>query len=167
MTMRRSIRSKPALILQGVMATTAFILAACGGDDGDKTSASAGTGSGPSSPQIDRNRALLDSLGLYPQAVVVREYVTTKGGVGREYGTFVDLPDAPTTVTVFYRDKLKALGWEATQEQAAVSVYSKGGQTLSITRYGAATPAPAPVQTTTVTVRQAVELKFFFAVEVG
>ncbi|HLF76155.1 MAG TPA: hypothetical protein VJB57_01570, partial [Dehalococcoidia bacterium] len=111
--MMQTTQTRPTPIFLALLIAAALVIAACGGDDKDDGGGGkggAGTGSGPSSPQIDRNRALLDSLGSYPQAVVVREYVTTKGGVGREYGTFVDLPDAPTTVTVFYRDKLKALG---------------------------------------------------------
>jgi hypothetical protein len=164
-TMMQITRTKPALLFLALMTAATLAVGACGGDDKQDSKG----GGGASAPQTltERNRALLDALGSYPQAVVVREYVTAKGAVGREYGTFGDSSQPATEVTAFYRDKLKAQGWETTQEQTAVSAYSKGGQTLSITRYGATTPAPAPVQTTTVTARQAVELKFFFAIEVS
>ena len=110
---------------------------------------------------------MLDSLATYPNAVLVREYVTTGGAIGREYGTFIETAQAASEIGVFYRDKLKSQGWETTQEHAAVSMYSKGGQTLSIMRYGPDTPVPASDQKTMVKARHAVELKFFFAVEAG
>ena len=115
--MTGSLRASPTLLFFALLATLAL---ACGGDDNESTDTNG------SSTAADRNRALLESLGTHPQAVFVREYVTSKGAVGREYGTFGDLADAPTAVTAFYRDKLRAQGWEATQEHAAVSAYSKG-----------------------------------------
>jgi hypothetical protein len=156
---------RPALAILALVAAGALLIAACGGDEDDETTI--GVAPVSATVKIDAGRAFIDSLGSYPSAVLVREYVTTGGAVGREYGTFIETAQAASEIGVFYRDKLKSKGWETTQEHAAVSVYSKGNQTLSVMRYGATTPTPAADQTTIVTARHAVELKFFFAVEAG
>jgi hypothetical protein len=111
------------------------------------------------------HRALLDSLGAYQKTTLVREYVLTNGGLGRQYASDLPLDQAPTAVTVFYRNKLSALGWQTLEEHAAVSCYAKGTQTVSILRDG---PNDPGLPTGARLVRSAAPsagAKFFFAIE--
>jgi hypothetical protein len=117
----------------------------------------------------DPHRALLASLGAYQGATLIREYVLANGGFGRQYASDLPLDQAPTAVTMFYADKLLALGWQMLGEpDAAVSCYAKGRQAVWILRAGPTDPGP-PSEA-----RSAVEIaappagaKFFFAVEAG
>lgn len=112
-------------------------------------------------------RALLDSLGTYPGATLLRESVTADGRLNREYGTAEDIKTAPTAATIFYRKQLKALGWETLEEHAAVSAYAKGPISFLIAR-GAATPLDTlPGETTIMTAKPAFVPSFYFLIQVG
>jgi hypothetical protein len=122
---------------------------------------------GLASDDVAGNRALLDSLGGYRGATLVREYVLSNGTVGREYATELPLDKAPTAVTVFYRDKLLARGWKTLGEHAAVSAYVKGDQTVWILRAGPVDPGPPAEARSVKSGKTPRNPRFFFAIEAG
>jgi hypothetical protein len=153
-----------------VLVASAQIIA-CGGN-GDEPRRDFSTVSEPpraaaAQAVVNRNQALLDSLGVFPGALLVREYVKDSGAVGRDYGTLSSPSQAATDTTLFYRDKLAAQGWETVQEHAAISVYRKGEQTLTIMRYGPSAPAPEAGQKTITTGIYTLQPSFYFGIEAG
>jgi hypothetical protein len=121
----------------------------------------------PPDDTVSRNRALLDSLGRYRGTWLVREYVLSDGTVGREYASRLPIDDAPTAVTVFYRTKLVARGWQMLQEHAAVSVYANGNRMVSIVRAGPSDPGPPPGARSLRSAKPSRKATFFFAIEAG
>jgi hypothetical protein len=112
-------------------------------------------------------RDLLDSLGMYPGATLLREYTTDDGHLGRMYGTAEEIAPAATSATSYYRGQLKAQGWQTLEEHAAISGYAKGALMLLIVRGDANPIGSEPGQKTIMTVKPAFEPKFYFAVEAG
>jgi hypothetical protein len=112
-------------------------------------------------------RTLLDSLGSAPRTTLIREYELEAGGLGRQYATDLPLDQAPTTVTVFYRDKLLAQGWQTLEEHAAVSAYAKGDITVAILRAGPTDPGLPPKARLLRSAALPANAKFFFAIEAG
>ncbi len=113
------------------------------------------------------NRALLDSLGECEGTTLVREYVLENGDMGRQYATSQELLQAVNTVTLFYRNKLRRLGWKTIEEHAAVSAYQKGSVVFSVSRAGPDDPGLPPGATLLKSGTAPADAKFFFAVEAG
>lgn len=116
---------------------------------------------------VDPYWTLLDSLGSAPRTVLIREYQSEDGGLGRQYATDVPLDQSPTTVTLFYRDKLLAQGWQTLEEHAAVSGYAKGETMVAILRAGPDDPGLPPNARLLSRATPPANAAFFFAIEAG
>jgi hypothetical protein len=113
------------------------------------------------------NRVLLDSLGACPGTRLIREYVLRNGDLRRQYASPRPLDQAPTAVTVFYRDKLLAQGWHPIEEHAAVSAYAKGDQVFAMERAGPDDPGLPTGARLLESAAPPVDAKFFFSIEAG
>jgi hypothetical protein len=112
-------------------------------------------------------RTLLDSLGSAPRTVLIREYELERGGLGRQYVTDLPLDEAPTAVTLFYREKLFAQRWQTLEEHAAVSCYAKEDITVTVLRAGPSDPGLPPKARLLRSATPPMDAKFFFAIEAG
>jgi hypothetical protein len=115
----------------------------------------------------DPNRVLLDSLGAVEGTTLIREYVQKNGDLGRQYASALPIDLASRAVTLFYRDKLRNLGWETLQEHAAVSAYQKGTQVVAVLRDGPEDPGLPPGAKLLKSATAPGDAKFFFAIEAG
>jgi hypothetical protein len=139
----------------------ALLLTACGQSDAQVVS------SPPATQSMELNRAVLESLGMFPGTSLVREYVDADGSLVREYASEQEPQQAATAITVFFREQLKAMGWETLQEHAAVSAYYKGEQVLQILRSGQQQTLPTREQQTLKTAPAPSDARFFFALASG
>jgi hypothetical protein len=110
-------------------------------------------------------RPLLDSLGSASKTVLIREYDTQNGGLGREYATDVPLDQAQTAITEFYQKKLLAQGWRILEQHAAISAYGKGDVVVAIKRAGPDDPGLPPRARLLKSAATPVNARFFFSIE--
>jgi hypothetical protein len=115
----------------------------------------------------DPNRVLLDSLGVCEGTTLIREYVQKNGDFWRQYASALPIDEAARAVTLFYRDKIRTLGWKTLQEHAAVSAYQKGTQVVAVLRDGPEDPGLPPGAKLLKRATAPSDAQFFFAIEVG
>jgi hypothetical protein len=110
------------------------ITVACGGDDKTPVNEAAGGGA---SGITAVTQALLDSLPVYEDATLVREWLVDQGRVQvREYAISGVPEQAADDVTRYFRDALVKDGWEESDAHAAVSSFTKDGRRIVIGRVG-------------------------------
>jgi hypothetical protein len=160
---------KRALLAAGILAAGSLSLVACDSNAVANptlptTVPTIAISGAPVPPEVlARHRALLDSLEVYPGATLIREYISPAGGLGREYASDRPMPEAPTVISVFYRDTLKARGFQTLQEHAAVSAYDKAGQVVQVLRNGPERAQPTFDEKTLASFPVPAEVKFFYA----
>ena len=127
-------------------------------------------GSMKTTSRIEADKALLAAAPVQPGSTVVREYLRTEGNVvwrGRQYATDLALPEAATTVTQFYNDKLTAAGWQVIDHQAALSTYSRGSDRLALGSIGADLPEASRDKRVIQDVRPPSSARYYYGVEVS
>ncbi len=110
-------------------------------------------------------RRLLDSLGAYRGAALVREYVPEQGGLGRLYAIGLRPDQGAARVTEFYERKLLARRFKVVQRHAALSTYSNGSRRLEILRAGPDEPQLPPRAREITYVQPPRPARFYFSVE--